>query len=346
MALQAKHFGALKSGKQVYSFLLTNSSGMKVEILNYGAIILRIIVPDNKGNFEDVCLGMDTLEDVVATPGYNAAAIGRVANRTENARYSLNGKEYLLEANWRGQNLHGGSANYAYRLFSFDEDVLKADTASLSSIALKLRDRGEGGFQVPLDVEIIYALREDNTLSITYKTRSEEDCAVNLTNHCYFNLAGHSSGPVYDHQLMINADFYTPTNELMIPTGEIRPVAGTALDLRKPVLLGDVLKASDFSYDHNLVLKGFGFRHAATAVHEKSGRKMETFTDLPGIQLYTAGNSKPIKGKGGAQYDRQHAFCLETQYFPNSANIAHFPSIFQKAGETRETVTEYRFSVI
>lgn len=346
MTMHIKHFGRLQSGKDVYSFILTNSRGMTAEIINLGGIIRKLLVPGKEGDFADVCLGMATLEDVLATPGYNGAAIGRIANRTENARYRLNGREYVLEPNWKGHNLHSGSANYANRLFSFDENLLNADPAGLSSVTLSLYDRGEGGFETPLDVKITYSLSDDNTLLIAYRTFPESDCAVNLTNHCYFNLGGHNSGPVFDHEIMIAADFYTPVNESLIPTGEILSVRNTIFDLRRPVLLGDVMGGSGFpGYDHNFVLNGCGFRHVATAYHEKSGRKMETFTDLPGMQFYTTTSGGPANGKDGAAYDRFHALCLETQYFPNSANTPHFPSIFQKAGEVCETVTAYRFSV-
>ena len=342
MATLVRLFGTLASGQDVHAFFLSNSSGMSVEILSYGAIIRSILAPDRHGVHADVCLGMDSLAEVVARPGYNGAVIGRIANRTANARYALEGRDIRLEANWQGHNLHSGSANYARRLFSFDPV-----DPSQTSVTLRLDDQGEGGFGTPLDVSVTYSLEEDNSLVIRYRTFTNHPCVVALTNHVYLNLGGHDSGPVYDHHVQLEADFFTPGDADHIPTGEILNVSGTPFDLRQPVRLGDVIADPDFDgYDHNFVLKGDGFRKVSTAFHDKSGRMLETWTDLPGLQFYTSCHSRPAAGKGNASYDRHHAICLETQYFPNSVNTPHFPSPVQKAGESRETVTAYRFSTM
>jgi aldose 1-epimerase len=340
----------MADGKPIDLYTLTNSHGMRVAIANYGGVVVSIVVPDREGKPGDVVLGFDNLEGYLGKQPYFGALIGRYANRIGNARFKLDGVEYKLPANDGPNSLHGGTQG-------FDKRVWTAREISGQHPALQLTylsPDGEEGYPGKLHVKVVYSLSEDNALRIEYTATTDKHTVVNLTNHSYFNLAGQVNGDILKHEMMINADRFTPIDSTLIPTGELRKVAGTPFDFRKPTPLGARIDADDEQirfgkgYDHNFVLNraGHGLSLAARVTDPESGRVLEVLTTQPGTQLYT-GNflDGSIHGKGGKAYARRSAFCLETQHFPDSPNKPSFPSTELKPGETYRETTVYRFSV-
>jgi len=276
--------------------------------------------------------------------------IGRHANRIGGAKFELNGKVYELDKNDGNNNLHSkfdgyNKVKYETEIFE-EEDIVSIEFSRLSP-------HMEQGFPGNLDVTVTYSLTEANELVIEYLAVSDKDTIVNLTNHSYFNLFGHNSGSIQDHKVWIKANQFTPTTKDLIPTGELTDVAGTPLDFRTLKRVGQDIEANyeplkmAGGYDHNFVLdtSGNDVEKVAELVDDKSGRKMEVFTDLPGLQLYTSNMLSPVKhGKDGATYGKRAGICFETQYFPNSCNIPSFPSCVLKAGKEYDKVTIYKFS--
>ena len=350
MKITQKSFGKTSKGEEATLYTIANSNGMKVTFTDYGANIVSIFVPDSKGDIADIALGYENIEGYEAnSPGFGSL-IGRHANRICGAKFELNGKVYELEKNNGENNLHGGFVGY--NKFMYETEVYEEE--DIASIEFsRLSPHMEQGFPGNLDISVTYSLTETNELVIEYYAISDKDTIVNLTNHSYFNLAGHNAGSVLDHQIWIKANQFTPTTADLIPTGELRDVAGTPMDFRTWKKIGQDINA-DYEplkmaggYDHNFVLdiSGTEVEKVAELYEEKSGRRMEVFTDLPGMQLYTANMLKPVKhGKGGATYDQKAGVCFETQYFPNSCNIKSFPSCVLKAGKEFDSVTIYKFS--
>ncbi|MDR1059888.1 MAG: galactose mutarotase, partial [Clostridiales bacterium] len=310
----AKLFGQMPDGAQIWKCELRNAGGLSVELLTLGATIHRILAPDREGRTADVVLGKDGVEGYLSKGALAAATIGRVANRIQGHSFSLGGEAFELDANENGSTLHGGSGNYAGRVFSLVE-------ATDSRARMVARDFGEGGFPGEVAVEVAFSLGDDGSLRIEYTAIPTRDTPINLTNHAYFNLAGHGSGPIDAHELQIEADFYTPSDAEDIPTGEIAKVAGTPFDFTSPRVLGPAMRELAASgdahggFDHNFALRGSGWRKIAVATEPASGRAMEVYTDLPGVQFYTANHAAPgAVGKDGAAYGRHSGFCLETQH--------------------------------
>jgi aldose 1-epimerase len=349
MNVSKKVFGTTKNGEEVTLFTLKNSKGMTATFLDYGAVLVNLLVPDANGKFEDVVLGYDTVAEYEKNGPGMGSFIGRHANRIGDAKFTLNGKTYELEKNDGKNNLHGGSVGY--NKFIYEAEIFEEDEDSVSVEFSRLSPDMEQGFPGNLDISVTYTLTENNELVIEYLAVSDQDTIVNLTNHTYFNLAGHKSGTVLDHLVQIEADQFTPTTEDLIPTGEFADVTGTPMDFRKLKPLGqDILE--DYKpliqaggYDHNYVLKikEDEVSKVAELVDEKSRRKMSIFTDMPGLQLYTANFLVDEKGKDGAVYQKRDAVCFETQYFPNSCNVEAFPSCALKAGKEYDFVTIYKF---
>ncbi|MCM8709695.1 galactose mutarotase [Clostridium sp. SYSU_GA19001] len=352
MSITKRFYDNSAAGTLVHIFTLKNSKGTTVKITNFGGIVTSLMVPDKNGNFEDIVLGYDKLSDYEKKGPYFGAVIGRYANRIGNACFELNGAEYRLDKNEGENHLHGG-------FIGFDKVVWNAEIVTRNGAeALELVYRskdGEGGFPGNLDVKVTYSLTEDNALVIDYYAVSDKDTVVNLTNHSYFNLAGHASGNILSQKLMINADKFTPVDKASIPTGELVDVKGTPMDFTKMKTIGQDINA-DFEqiiftkgYDHNWVLNTNGNlkEKAAEVIDEKSGRVMEVYTTKPGVQLYTANflDGSEI-GKGGVPYYKNAALCLETQYFPDSVNKKNFPSAVLKAGEKYNHTTIYKFAVL
>jgi|HubBroStandDraft_6_1064221.scaffolds.fasta_scaffold39129_3 aldose 1-epimerase len=346
---QPAFFGKTPDGRSVDIYTLTNANGAEVRIMTFGGTVVSIKVPDRNGKLGDVILGYDDLQGYLTNNPYLGAIAGRYANRIARARFSLDGREYLLPKNDGENTLHGGVLSFGKVVWFGQEAAGKTGTA----VTLRyLSKNGEEGFPGDLTITVTYTLTDKNELRIDYAASTDEATVVNLTNHCYFNLAG--KGSIVDHQLMINADRFTPVGPGLIPTGELRDVKGTPMDFTTPIAIGaridqpyDQLTLAK-GYDHNWVLNGAGGKLALAAkVYEPtSGRVMEVYTTEPGLQFYT-GNflDGSIKGRNGEVYQKRDGFCLETQHFPDSPNRPDFPSTVLRPGHTYKSTTVFKFGV-
>lgn len=350
MQITSRWFGNMPDGRPVHIFTLKNSHGMKAEITQYGGTVVSLYVPDKDGNLADVVLGFDDLDGYLGGCPYFGAVIGRHANRIEGAEFVLNGVHYALAKNEGENHLHGGDLGFDKVLW--DTQVIEEDQNAALRLTYISTD-GEEHYPGNLEVAVTYTLTEDNRLKINYRAVSDKDTVVNLTNHTYFNLAGHGSGDIVNHEIMIDADQFTAIDSYGIPTGEISSVDGTPLNLRAPTLIAQGIEADDKQirfgkgYDHNWVLKGAGNLEAKAAVlyEPDSGRILSVYTTKPGLQFYS-GNflDGTVTGKQGVVYGHRNGLCLETQYFPNAMKHAHFPSPVLKAGEVYDHTTIYEFS--
>jgi len=346
MKITLEKFGELPDGRQVDLYTLENLNGVKVQISNYGAVIRRILVPDRNGAVADVVLGYKTFEEYINNPEYFGALVGRSTNLMAGNIVEISGKEYVLDKNYGENNLHGGFHSLTYRLFGAETRTGEA-TLVLSHTVTHLSD----GFPGNLKVTVTYTLTDDNALKIRYHAVSDADTVISFSNHTHFNLGGHASGAMYDHILDIPADFYSPIDTECIPTGEILKVTGTPFDFRGGKRIGDYIFTDCEQlniyggYDHNFVVKGKGFRRAATLTHAASGRELEVFTDLPGVHLYTCNLLSEGEYKDGGKYRKHQAMCFETQIFPNAVNMPWVLSPIHKAGEEYSTATTFRFAI-
>ncbi|HLV10198.1 MAG TPA: aldose epimerase family protein [Halanaerobiales bacterium] len=335
-------------GKAVYLYTFSNDKGMEVSISNFGGIISSIKVPDLNGKKTDLVLGFNSLEEYLSEHPYFGAVIGRSGNRIAGGSFTLNNIEYRLPCNEGKNQLHGGFRG-------FDKQVWNAKAINrageFSLILNYYSEDGEEGYPGNLKATVAYSLTDENELRIEYQAICDRDTVVNFTNHTYFNLSGMEK-KVFDHELVIDAEFYTPVNEEMLPTGAIEPVAGTPLDFRKSRRIGERIN-DDYQqlkygggYDHNYVLNNGGkLAKIATAKESDTGIVMDVFTDQPGVQFYTGNNLDGIKGKDGKAYERYSGFCLETQNYPDAVNKSHFPSPILKEGVLYESTTIYQFSI-
>lgn len=351
MKVSQKTFGTTKKGEEATLYTISNSNGMKVTFTDFGAHIVNIFLPDGKGSLVDVNLGFADLAGYEENgPGFGAF-IGRNANRIGDAKFELNGKVYELDKNDGDNNLHGGFVRY--QNFMYETEIYE-DEDTVSIEFSRLSPHMEQGFPGNLDITVTYSLTESNELVIEYMAVSDKDTVVNLTNHSYFNLAGHNAGSVLDHKVWIKSNQFTPTDNKLIPTGELADVTGTPMDFRTLKTIKEDISAeyepliSAGGYDHNYVLdiSGNDVEKVAEMVEEKSGRKMEVYTNLPGLQFYT-GNflaEKNPHNKEGATYNKQDGACFETQFFPDACNISAFQSSVLKAGKEYDSVTVYKFS--
>lgn len=333
---QLKPFGTAE-GREIPCIVLSDGP-YSIELLPYGAAVRALRVPDRHGRSVDICLGYDDLESYRELDACLGGTIGRCANRIGGARFTLGGTTYRVTAN-EGENcLHGGAQGFHKKLWDF------ACTDRAVTFRYISPD-GEEGFPGELTAEVTYRLG-GGRLTIDYRAAAEKDTVVNLTNHAYFNLGGHASGPVDDHVLTLHAAHYTPTDSGNVPLGTLAPVAGTPLDLRSPTTLGPHLRDAAFNggrgYDHNLVLDR-GPAPAAALWCPATGIALEMTTSLEGMQLYTAGWLTERRGKGGALYGPAQGVCLETQHFPNAVNCPAFPSPILRRGETLRAWTAFRF---
>lgn len=334
------------NGKPVSLYTLFNKNGMSVDITNYGAKILRLMVADKNGKFDDVVMAFDTLEEVIEKEIYFGAVCGRFANRIKDGKFSIDGVEYTLPINNGTNSLHGG-------IHGYNEKVWTVKSVSQQELVLELfSPDGEEGYPGNLTIVCTYTLTDDNEVKIHYEATTDKPTVIGLTNHSYFNLKGAGNGTVKDHLLQINADFYTVLDESFAPSGEIRPVVGNAFDFNQPTLIADRIDADEFvpgwGIDNNWCLRKEqqGDCVLAGYIYEPvSGRKMEVLTTQPGMQVYTANWVQNVTGKEGKLYDRQDAICLETQGFPNSPNVAHFPSSLLRPGQKYDEWCVYKFSV-
>lgn len=329
--------GKLENGREVHEYLLVSTTGMRARIIDYGATIIDLQVPDATGQFSNVILGSDKLE--VYLRGFPAASvIGRYANRIKNASFPLEGRDVSVTKNAGANHIHGGRTNFAKVLWKGNPRVVDG----IPQVELQYESPdGEEGFPGRMLVTVRYELKEKNTLAVRYEAVSDKTTVVNLTNHAYFNLTG--AGDVLNHDLQLNADRYTEVDSALIPTGVVSAVAGTPLDFRTPHRIGERIDqlASTRGYDHNYIVNGDAgiLRMAARVVDPRSGRTMECWTTEPGVQLYTA------NGFNGNPFPKHGAFCLETQHYPDSPNRPEFPSTILKSGDRFQSVTEFRFGV-
>ena len=336
--VKEERFGLLDG--QPVALLTITDGAMEVGLISFGAAVRSIRVPDRNGNTVDVCLGYDTPAEYRDQGGCLGACLGRCANRIGGAKFTLNGVTYPLFANEGANTLHGGKVGFHKKLWAY--------TCGENSVTFSMDSPdGEEGFPGNLHAEVTYTLG-NGALTIEYRAVTDRDTVVNMTNHTYFNLAGHDGGRVDDHVLTIRASRYTPAGSGNIPTGEIASVEGTPLDLRRGAVLGDRLGdpflAAGGGYDQNFVLDG-GEGPAAELYCPRTGIAMEMTTTLEGTQLYTAGHLSNRPGKGGAVYDIAHAVCLETQHFPDAVNHENFPSPLLRAGEAYRQSIACRFYV-
>ena len=346
-----KPFGKTPDGQQIDLYVLTNKSGAEAAITTFGGAVVSLKVLDRNGKFADVVLGYDSGEGYVADKSFFGALVGRYGNRIGHAQFAIDGKTYTLAKNNGENTLHGG-------VKGFNKAVWRAKTVSAKggqSLELSyLSKDGEEGFPGNLKVRVTYTLTDANALVIDYSATSDKKTVVNLTNHSYFNLAGQGSGDILGHQLMIAADMFTPVDAGLIPTGELRDVAGTPFDFRQSTAIGARINQDEEQlkigggYDHNFVLRPPMDRKeflAARVTEPTSGRVMEVWTTEPGVQFYT-GNflDGKVTGKGGVAYAKRAALCLETQHFPDSPNQPKFPSAALNPGETYHTITTYKFT--
>ena len=339
MSITKKLFGTMPDGKEIYCRTITSKNGLTAEILDYGATIRSIIVPDKDGNAVDVVKGYDTLQEYFDNDGYLGATIGRFGNRIRNSKFTLNGKEYVLASNDGVNHLHGG-------IIGFDKRVWDVEEKEDSLVYTLVSPDGEEGYPGTLKTTVEFSW-VDNGLQIDYNAVSDKDTIVNLTNHSYFNLNG--KGDIHSHLLTINDDGFTLNDDQCVPVGEIVSVKGTAMDFTTEKPIGKDVDSDEpcvklsGGYDSNYVLNGKN--PACIARSAENGIVMTVLTTEPGVQLYTGNMTSDRNGKNGEKFGKRCAFCLETQHYPDCINHPEWPSCILKAGEQFKSTTTYAFSI-
>ena len=347
MSIRVEAFGTTKDGQQVKKYILENGKGMKAVVLNLGAGLAELWVPDQDGALRDVVWGYEKAEDYEVNGPDFGAIVGRNANRIGGAVITIAGKDYTLAKNNGENNLHSGPDMYFTRMW-------KGVVADDNKVEFSLHSPdGDQGYPGNADITVSYTLTDDGELQIVYQGKADQDTIFNLTNHSYFNLDGQESDSVLEQKVWLDADAFTPGDAGLIPTGEIRDVTGTPMDFRTEHMIGERIDV-DYEplkqaggYDHNYVLKNEGkYALCGKLISQKSGICMEVSTDLPGIQLYSANFLENEKGgKEGRTYGRRSAICFESQYFPDACHHENFQSPIVKAGEVYRTKTGYKFTV-
>jgi aldose 1-epimerase len=357
MEIKKAQFGTLDDGSDVPLYTFVNEKGMRVEITPYGGIVRALTAPDRDGRMGDVVLGFDTLNEYVDHNPFFGCLVGRYANRIAGGTFELDGASYEI-ARLPGQEhaLHGGIQGFDKQVWqSWARESWEGPTLELRLIS----PDGEQGFPGTLSVAVTYTLLDEGGLKIDYVATTDQPTVVNLTNHSYFNLSGGDASTILNHELMVNANSFTPADADLIPTGEIRPVAGTPLDFRDALPGGMPIGArieddhpqlrNAGGYDHNWIINGEAgrLRLAAQVYEPGSGRLMTVYTTEPGVQVYTS-NMLPegVRGKEGLTYGHRAGLCLETQHYPDSPNQPNFPSTVLEPGQTFRSTTVYRFSIL
>lgn len=345
MAVKVKKFGFLADGRKIEKYTLTNSGNMSVSVITYGATLAEIYAPDKNGNFVDVLVGFDDIEGFVERTDYQGVIVGPYANRIGGSGFSIDGVEYKLTANEKDVTcLHSNG--------EFNTAVWNADIISDNSVCFSyVSPDGMNGFPGEIKVSVTYILTDENELKLEYTAVSDKKTYINLTNHAYFNLGGFDSGSILNHVITINSDRITPVDEFSIPTGEYLDVADTPFDFRKGAVIGKDIDCNceqlNFTggYDHNFCINGYDgtMKRAAEVYDPDSGRILEVFTDLPGVQFYAGNFLKGDMGKAGKPINKRSGFCLETQFYPDTPNKEHFPSCLFDAGQTYKSTTIFKF---
>jgi len=351
--VKQENFQTTYKGLKTDLFTIKNANGAVMQITNYGAKIVTLFIPDKEGNFDDIVFGYEKIQEYLDGDKYFGAIVGRYANRIAAGKFTLDGVEYQLPKNEGGKNmLHGGDSGFDDAVWA--GEITETPEGEAVRLTLHSPD-GDQGFPGNLHVVILYTLTNENKLIVDYSAVTDKPTVINLSQHSYFNLSGHASGPILNHELVINADNFTPVDQNLIPTGEIRPVERTAFDFRTPHLIGERIANAEeqlilgMGYDHNFILnkeRAGELTFAASAYDIFSGRFMQVYTTHPAIQFYT-GNflDGSAIGKGGSAYIYRSGFCLETQYYPDSPNHPNFPSTVLRPGDEYKHRTEFRFSV-
>lgn len=347
--IKKENFAATIDGKQVSLYYLHNQAGLQMAVTNFGGRVVALLVPDRQGHYEDVVLGYDSIQDYLnSQEPYFGATIGRYGNRIANGRFTLDGQTCQLAQNNNGQALHGGPKG-------FHNVVWDVEQVSGSELTLKyVAKDGEEGYPGNLSVVMTYKLTPQNEFYIEHQATTDQPTVLNLTHHSFFNLHGAGNGTINDHELWIDADRYTPVDSVLIPTGELALLEGTAMDFRTATAIGYRVQANfeqlqkGNGYDHNYVLNrpaDHSLFRCASVYEPASGRMMEVYTTEPGLQFYGGNflNGQAV-GKAGKPYAFRSAFCLETQHFPDSPNQPQFPSTVLRPGETYHHVCAYKFS--
>jgi aldose 1-epimerase len=352
-------FGKTSAGKAVDLYALSIDKGMTVKVMTYGATVTEVWAPDRAGQLSDVTLGFDSLKgyEQKGSPFFGCV-VGRYANRIAKGRFTLDGQEYKLATNNEPNHLHGGVKGFDKYVWELKDERRgrrsfpggKSGKVEFVSITLRhVSPDGDEGYPGKVTAEVTYTLTERNELRIDYKATTDKPTVINLTNHAYFNLAGHDKGDILDHELTLSASRYTPADSTLIPTGKIESVKDTPFDFTKPMTIGSrigKLKGNPGGYDVNFVIDGKPgtLRPAAVVREPKSGRVMEMETTEPGVQFYTGNFLDGRKGKGGAVYKKQTGFCLEAQRYPDTPNHKDFPTAVLRPKETYAQTTVYRFT--
>ena len=347
--LKKSNFETEVDGKQTQLFVLTNTTGMEVCISNYGGRIVSVMVPDKDGTMQDVVLGFDSIDDYINIPNNFGATIGRYGNRIANGKITVDDVEYELPQNNFNHTLHGGDKGFDTKVF----DAVQTDDQTVE-LSYTSKD-GEAGFPGNLVTKVTMTLTDDNAIDIQYEAETDKKTVVNLTNHSYFNLSGNPENTILTHELMINADAFTPVDTTFMTTGEIADVQGTDMDFRTPTLVGERIDNYEYEqlkngdgYDHNWVLNNAGdiSTVAATVYYPGTGIELSVFTTEPGMQVYT-GNflDGTVTGRDGIVYNKRTAICLETQKYPDTPNKPDWPSAYLSPGEKYTSRCIYKFSV-
>jgi len=340
-----RDFGTTQAGEEVKAFRLVNGQGVSATVMTYGAAVISLELPDRDGKVKNCVLAYDTLAEYEAGESYFGATVGRVASRIFDSKFTLDDVEYKLTMNHGKHHLHGGVSGFTHRVWQA-EPWKKDDTVGVT-LRLTSPD-GDQGYPGTLDVEVIYTLSTDGALRLDYTATTDKVTHVNMTNHSYFNLAGHDSGDILDQELAIPSDQYVEIDDKLIPSGQFRSVADTPLDFRSAKKMGLEIEKAPLLYDHSFIVrrKGDALIHVATATDPESGRTLEVLTNEPVIHLYTTGHLKDEQGAEGAVYQSEHGFCLEASHLCNSPNQPNFPSTVLRPGETYRSTTIYRFSAL
>ncbi|HEB32162.1 MAG TPA: galactose mutarotase [Spirochaetes bacterium] len=352
MNLKKETFGTMPDGVNVEKIKIQNASGISTEIINYGCIITSLRMPGRDGKMGNIVLGMDSLEEYFTKSPFFGAIVGRFANRISRGKFTLDGKEYSLACNdsyGAGEDevknhLHGGDRGYDKIVWQ--AEVFEDDNSAGVKFTYLSPD-GEEGYPGNLDITALYILNDDNELIFDYRAKTDKATPVNLTNHSYWNLAGAGSGSIRDHELMLNCPGYLPIDASLMPTGEVKDVAGTAMDFTRAKKIGKDLDNVPGGYDHCFTSPGCALKiNLIARVYEpESGRGMDIFTTKPAVQFYGGNFLDGLKGAGGAVFDKHGAFCLETEHYPDAVNQPSFPSCILRPGEIYHHRTVHRFFI-